>query len=394
MDLFKKCERLDALEKVKASGNYTYFSELTTGQDTQVVINGIDTVMIGSNNYLGLTSHPEVIKAGQDALQKYGSGCSGSRFLNGTLDIHRKLEDELAEFLHKEAVVTFSTGFQSNLAIISSIAGRNDFILCDKENHASIYDACRLSYAKMIRYEHSDMQDLERQLAKIDTTYGGILIVTDGVFSMSGEICKLPEIVKLAKKYGARVMVDDAHGLGVLGEHGRGTAEHFGLENEVDIYMGTFSKSLASLGGYMASTKEVVEYVKHTSRPFIFSASITPASVECARKSLEILKRESQRVKNLAEISAYMRQLLKQNGVKIIESTTPIIPIFTYDDAKTFAACKMLMERGVYVNPVISPAVPVGSSLLRTSYTATHTKAQMEYACKQIAQVLKQLDCI
>lgn len=394
MDLFKKCERLDALEKVKASGNYTYFSELTTGQDTQVVINGIDTVMIGSNNYLGLTSHPEVIKAGQDALQKYGSGCSGSRFLNGTLDIHRKLEDELAEFLHKEAVVTFSTGFQSNLAIISSIAGRNDFILCDKENHASIYDACRLSYAKMIRYEHSDMQDLERQLAKIDTTYGGILIVTDGVFSMSGEICKLPEIVKLAKKYGARVMVDDAHGLGVLGEHGRGTAEHFGLENEVDIYMGTFSKSLASLGGYMASTKEVVEYVKHTSRPFIFSASITPASVECARKSLEILKREPQRVKNLAEISAYMRQLLKQNGVKIIESTTPIIPIFTYDDAKTFAACKMLMERGVYVNPVVSPAVPVGSSLLRTSYTATHTKAQMEYACKQIVQVLKQLDCI
>lgn len=394
MDLFKKCEHLEQLEKVKQSGAYTYFSELTTGQDTQVVINGVDTVMIGSNNYLGLTSHPEVIQAGKDALDKYGSGCSGSRFLNGTLDIHRLLEEELATFLHKEAVITFSTGFQSNLAIISSIAGRNDYILCDKENHASIYDACRLSYAKMIRFEHSDMEDLERQLQKIDTTYGGILIVTDGVFSMSGEICKLPEIVKLARKYGARVMVDDAHGLGVLGEHGRGTAEYFGLEDEVDIYMGTFSKSLASLGGYMASTKNVVEYVKHTSRPFIFSASITPASVACARKSLEILSREPQRVRNLENISTYMRKLLKEKGVKIIESTTPIIPIFTYDDLKTFKACKMLMERGVYVNPVVSPAVPVGQSLLRTSYTATHTKKQMEYASEKIAEVLKELGCI
>ena len=394
MDLFKKCEHLEQLEKVKQSGAYTYFSELTTGQDTQVVINGVDTVMIGSNNYLGLTSHPEVIQAGKDALDKYGSGCSGSRFLNCTLDIHRLLEEELATFLHKEAVITFSTGFQSNLAIISSIAGRNDYILCDKENHASIYDACRLSYAKMIRFEHSDMEDLERQLQKIDTTYGGILIVTDGVFSMSGEICKLPEIVKLARKYGARVMVDDAHGLGVLGEHGRGTAEYFGLEDEVDIYMGTFSKSLASLGGYMASTKKVVEYVKHTSRPFIFSASITPASVACARKSLEILSREPQRVRNLENISTYMRKLLKEKGVKIIESTTPIIPIFTYDDLKTFKACKMLMERGVYVNPVVSPAVPVGQSLLRTSYTATHTKKQMEYASEKIAEVLKELGCI
>ena len=394
MDLFKKCEHLEQLEKVKQSGAYTYFSELTTGQDTQVVINGVDTVMIGSNNYLGLTSHPEVIQAGKDALDKYGSGCSGSRFLNGTLDIHRLLEEELATFLHKEAAITFSTGFQSNLAIISSIAGRNDYILCDKENHASIYDACRLSYAKMIRFEHSDMEDLERQLQKIDTTYGGILIVTDGVFSMSGEICKLPEIVKLARKYGARVMVDDAHGLGVLGEHGRGTAEYFGLEDEVDIYMGTFSKSLASLGGYMASTKNVVEYVKHTSRPFIFSASITPASVACARKSLEILSREPQRVRNLENISTYMRKLLKEKGVKIIESTTPIIPIFTYDDLKTFKACKMLMERGVYVNPVVSPAVPVGQSLLRTSYTATHTKKQMEYASEKIAEVLKELGCI
>jgi len=306
--------------------------------------------------------------------------------------LHVKLEDKLAKFLNKEQVVTFSTGFQSNLAIISAIAGRNDFIVCDRENHASIYDACRLSFAKMLRYNHSDMQDLERVLNSIDTTNGGILIVTDGVFSMSGEICKLPEIVALAKKYGARVMVDDAHGLGVLGEHGRGTAEHFGLEDEVDIYMGTFSKSLASLGGYMASTKKVAEFVKHNSRPFIFSASITPASVACALKSLEILEREPQRIKNLSEISCYMRSLLKERGVKIIESTTPIIPIFTYDDLITFKACKLLQERGVYVNPVVSPAVPVGQSMLRTSYTATHTKKQMDIAADKIAEVLKELN--
>ena len=391
MDLFKKCEKLENVDRAIENNVYPYFTQLTSGQDTEVMMNGIKTVMIGSNNYLGLTSDKRVIKAGVEALEKYGSGCSGSRFLNGTLDLHVQLESALAKFLHKEAVLTFSTGFQSNLAIISSIAGRNDFILCDKENHASIYDACRLSYAKMLRYNHSDMEDLERQLKTIDTTYGGILIVTDGVFSMSGEICKLPEIVKLAKQYGARVMVDDAHGLGVLGKHGRGTAEHFGLEDDVDIYMGTFSKSLASLGGYMAATADVVKYVKHTSRPFIFSASITPASVACALKSLEILEQEPERVEHLNFISAYMRKLLKEKGIKIIESTTPIIPIFTYDDIATFKACKMLQEKGVYVNPVVSPAVPVGESMLRTSYTATHTKEQIEFAAEKIAEVMKEL---
>ena len=393
MDLFKKCQTYkEYLDGVKESGLYPYFHELSSGQDTEVIMSGRETIMIGSNNYLGLTSHPDVVKAGIEALQKYGSGCSGSRFLNGTLDIHIKLENELAEFLHKEAVVTFSTGFQSNLGIISAIAGRNDYILCDKENHASIYDACRLSYAKMLRYNHSDMEDLERQLQTVPET-AGILIVTDGVFSMSGEICKLPEIVKLAKKYGARIMVDDAHGLGVLGAHGRGTAEHFGLENEVDIYMGTFSKSLASLGGYMASSKEVVDYVRHNSRPFIFSASITPASVACARKALEILKNEPQRVQALRDISDYMREGLKANGVKIIEiDSTPIIPIYTYDDEKSFKACKLLLERGVYVNPVVTPATPPGQALLRTSYTATHTKEQMDKAIKAIVEVLKILD--
>ncbi len=389
MDLFAKCEHLDNVKKAKEAGIYPYFHQLNSKQGPQVVMEGKDIIMIGSNNYLGLTSHSEVIEAGIKALEQFGSGCSGSRFLNGTLSTHVELERELADFLKKEDAVTFSTGFQSNLGIISAIAGRTDYILCDKENHASIYDGCRLSFARMLRYNHSDMEDLERQLKNIDTTHSGILIVTDGVFSMGGDICKLPEIVALAKKYGARVMVDDAHGLGVLGKHGRGTAEHFGLEDEVDIYMGTFSKSLASIGGYMAAKKEVCEYVRHVSRPFIFCASITPASVACARKALEILKREPERVKNLRDISAYMRARLKANNVNIIESQTPIIPIYTYEDEKAFLACKLLFERGVYVNPVVSPATPVGQALLRTSYTATHTTEQMDKAIEKIVEVLK-----
>ena len=393
MDLFEKChnEFMQMVNDLKEKELYPYFTPLTSGQDTQVIMNGKDTVMIGSNNYLGLTNHPDVIKAGVEAIEKYGAGCSGSRFLNGTLDQHILLEKELAEFLHKEDVVTFSTGFQSNLGIISAICGRNDVIVGDKENHASIYDACRLSYAKLLRYEHADMEDLERQLKSIPEDKG-ILIVTDGVFSMGGDIAKLPEIVALAKKYGARVMVDDAHGLGVLGEHGRGTAEHFGLEDEVDIYMGTFSKSLASLGGYMAASKEVIEFVRNNSRPFIFSASITPASVACARASLKILSEHPERVKALREVSDYMRKGLKAKGIKIIEAETPIIPIYTYTNDRTFLACKMLQEKGVYVNPCISPAVPVGQSILRTSYTATHTHEQLDRAINAIAEVMEELD--
>ncbi len=394
MDLFDKCSKHEQLNKAKKSGLYPYFHMLFSKQDTEVNMEGKPVIMIGSNNYLGLTSDERVIKAGKDALDKYGSGCSGSRFLNGTLDAHVELEKELAEFLHKEDCVTFSTGFQSNLAIISAIAGHNDYILCDRENHASIYDGCKLSYAKMIRYKHSNMQDLESQLAKLDLTKSGALIVTDGVFSMSGEIAKLPEIVQIAKKYGARVMVDDAHGLGVLGEGGRGTAEYFGLENEVDIIMGTFSKSLASLGGYMVAKKEVCEYIRHASRPFIFSASITPASVACARESLRILKNEPERVKNLNDVAKYMRDRLKEKGVAIIESTTPIIPIYVYDDLKAYLACKLLLERGVYVNPVVSPATPVGQALLRTSYTATHTKEQLDIASNKIAEVLEILKTV
>ena len=386
MDLFKKCYDFTQVKEAVEAGIYPYFHALQSGQDTIVSMEGRRTIMIGSNNYLGLTSDPRVKEAAIKAVEKYGSGCSGSRFLNGTLDLHLELENALAEFLNKEACITFSTGFQSNLGIISAIAGRNDVILCDKENHASIYDACRLSYATMIRYKHSDMEDLEKALKEIPESKG-ILIVTDGVFSMGGEICKLPEIVELAKKYGARVMVDDAHGLGVLGEHGRGTAEHFGLEDEVDILMGTFSKSLASLGGYMAASAEVISYVKHTSRPFIFSASIPPANVASAICALDILKNEPQRVQKLKDIADYMRGLLRERNIPMNETETPIIPIMTYDDTRTFILCRELLNEGVYVNPVISPAVPQGFSMIRTSYTATHTRELMEEAADIFAKV-------
>lgn len=325
MDLFQKCSDYTAAKEVMAAGVYPYFHHLETRQDTEVVMEGQNIIMIGSNNYQGLTSDSRVIKAAEEALIKYGSGCSGSRFLNGTLALHIELEEKLAEFLNKEAAITFSTGYQSNLGIISAIAGRNDYIVCDKENHASIYDACRLSYAKMVRYEHSNMQDLDKVLSEIPDNKG-ILIVTDGVFSMGGDICNLPEIVELAEKYGARVMVDDAHGLGVIGERGRGTAEYFNLEDKVDIIMGTFSKSLASLGGYMAASEDVIHYVKHNSRPFMFSASIPPSNAAAALAALEIIEQEPQRMKDLLRISDYMRKGLRKINIPILESPDPFAP--------------------------------------------------------------------
>ncbi|MFA6692702.1 MAG: pyridoxal phosphate-dependent aminotransferase family protein [Acholeplasmataceae bacterium] len=391
MDLFKKIYAYDTANKAKAAGYYPYFHELTSKQDTVVHMEGKEVIMIGSNNYLGLTSHPEVIQAAVDATLKYGTGVSGSRFLNGTLNLHKEFEVELAEFLHKEDCTIFSTGFQSNLGIISAIAGRNDIIFSDKENHASIYDGTRLSYAEVIRFEHSDMKDLEEKLAKAPENKGK-LIITDGVFSMSGEIAKLPEIIKLAKKYEARVMVDDAHGLGVMGAYGRGTAEHFGLENEVDIIMGTFSKSLASLGGYVAASHEVVDFIRHNSRPYIFSAAIPAANTAAALQALRILKREPERVKALHDISEYMRQGLKAKGLKIRDSKTPIIPIYTFMPMRTMIACNKLFEQGVYVNPVIPPATPIGECLIRTSYTATHTKEQIDQAIERISEVLASLE--
>ena len=394
MDLFDKCKEFTIVDELVSRDIYPYFHALETKQDTEVVMEGKNEIMLGSNNYLGLTSHPEIIEAGVNALKTFGSGCSGSRFLNGTTKLHLALEKELAEFLHKEDCVTFSTGFQTNLGIISCIVGRNDYIIGDKENHASIYDGCKLSYSKkLLRYNHSDMEDLERQLKSIPLD-AGKLIITDGVFSMGGDICKLPEIVSLARKYNARVMVDDAHALGVIGEGGRGTASHFNLENEVDIIMGTFSKSLASIGGYMVASREVCNYVKHNSRPYVFCASITPASVECARTALKIIKREPERIKRLNDIASLARKRLKEKGVDIRDSEAPIIPINTYDNETTFIACKKLFENGVYVNPVISPAVPIGQSIIRTSYMATLTDEQIERATDIIARVMEELNLL
>jgi 8-amino-7-oxononanoate synthase len=391
MDIFKKCYNFDTAKKARESGYYPYFHELTSKQDTVVIMEDKEMIMIGSNNYLGLTSHEEVIKASIDATNKYGTGVSGSRFLNGTLDLHKQLEKELAAFLNKEDCAIFGTGFQSNLAIISAIAGRNDIVFSDKENHASIYDGIKLSYAESVRYQHNDMQDLENKLAKADPKKGKI-IITDGVFSMSGDIAKLPEIVALAKQYKARVMVDDAHGFGVMGPTGRGTAEHFGLEAEVDMIMGTFSKSLASLGGYLVADRDIVDFVQHTSRPYIFSAALPPANTAAALAALNILKREPERVKALHDIADYMREGLKAKGVKVKDSKTPIIPIYTYTTMRTILACNKLFENGVYVNPVLPPATPIGECLIRTSYTATHTKAQMDIAMDKIVAVLKELE--
>lgn len=393
MSLFTKCAKFTEAKEVQAMGLYPYFYELQSQQDVEVIMEGKRRIMLGSNNYLGLTADEGVKEASIAATKKYGSGCSGSRFLNGTLNLHTQLERELAEFLHTEAVLTFSTGFQANLGIISSLCGRGDYIISDKENHASIYDGSKLSYAKHLRFNHSDMQDLERVLANIPED-AGKLIITDGVFSMTGDICQLPEIVELKKKYNAQVMVDDAHGLGVIGVGGRGTASYFGLEDEVDITMGTFSKSLASLGGYMATSQVVADYVRHHSRPFIFSASITPASCAGALKSLDILRLHPEKVDRLAQLAAYMKQALNSRNIKIKQSPTPIIPIYTNDMITTLTVNKMLFEAGVYVNPVLPPATPPSECLLRVSLMATHTEALIDEAVNIIEAVLKEANLV
>ncbi len=389
MDLFEKLKPNALAQEAKEKGIYPYFHALETRQDIEVVMEGKRRIMLGSNNYLGLTSNPEVIAAGKAALDKYGSGCSGSRFLNGTLRLHLELEEELADFLHKEAVVTFPSGFQSNLGIISALVGRHDFVICDRENHASIYDGCRLSQATMLRYRHNDMDDLEKKLQEVPHT-AGCLIVTDGVFSMGGDIADLPNIVRLARQYGARIMVDDAHGLGVLGDGGRGTASHFGLEKDVDIYMGTFSKSLASLGGYIAASRDIADYVRHSSRPFIFAASIPPASCACALASLRILKKEPQRVQRLHDISKYVQRGFTERGIPHKLTEVPIVPIYTHDPENTLLMAKKAYDGGVYVNPVLPPATPMTECLLRTSYMATHTNAILDEAMDILAKVLKE----
>ena len=388
MDLFAKCYAPSMADQYREKGIYPYFRALETRQGPEVVMEGKRRIMLGSNNYLGLTSCPEVVEAGVRALEEFGTGCSGSRFLNGTLTLHLELEDELARFLRKEAVMTFSTGFQSNLGIISALVGRSDYMILDRENHASIYDGTRLSFGKMLRYRHGDMADLERCLQQVPDT-AGALVITDGVFSMGGDIADLPSIVRLAKQYGARVMVDDAHGLGTIGEGGRGTASHFGLEREVDVYMGTFSKSLASLGGYMAADARVVDYVRHNSRPFIFSASIPPASCATALAALRYLEAHPELPKRLGDLSDHFRAALKARGLAIRESRTPIVPIFTYQAERTLHIAKDLYENGVYVNTVLPPAAPADGCMLRTSLMATHTEALLDEAADVLQRVLE-----
>ncbi len=387
-DLFEKCDQYTLANDYKAMGLFPYFRPLDSRQDTEVVMEGRRRIMLGSNNYLGLTVNPRVMKAEMDAVEQYGTGCSGSRFLNGTLRLHLDFEQELREFLRKEDILTFGTGFQSNLGVISCIAGKGDYIICDRENHASIYDGCRLSYAKMLRYHHADMAHLERLLKQVPED-AGCLIVTDGVFSMGGDIAKLPDIVELARKYGAKVMVDDAHALGVLGEGGRGTASHFGLENEVDLTVGTFSKSLASLGGFAVGSHRAIDFIRHNSRPYIFSASMPPANVAAAHAALRELKENPGLVDRLQHISAYMRQKLLERDVKIILSETPIIPIYTYEPLPTLQISSELFDEGVYVNSTLPPACAPHECLLRCSLMASHTEALVDEAVDILCKVLR-----
>ena len=396
MDIFSKCYEWDKADEARASGLYPYFHKLESRQDVEVVMEGRRRIMLGSNNYLGLTICPEVVEAGVRALEKYGTGCSGSRFLNGTLDLHLELEDALARFLGKDACLTFGTGFQSNAGIISALVGMHDYVICDRENHASIYAGCQLSFGKLLRFRHNDMDDLESCLKRVPEECGA-LVVVDGVFSMGGDLSNLPAVMRLAKAYGARVMVDDAHGLGVLGPGGRGTAFHFGLEKDVDIFMGTFSKSLASLGGYVAGDAKVIDYIRHNSRPFIFSAAMPPANTAVALAALRRLEAHPELPVRLKELSEYARAGFAARGIRIRESAmgvpTPIVPLYTYTMEATLTAVRRIYEAGVYVNPVLPPATPEGECLLRTSYMASHTEALLDEAMDRIASVMAAQVC-
>jgi len=370
MNILDKCyEYNPKLDLEKMGIKYPFSKVLSGKQGSVVTINGKREIMLGSNNYLGMTFNERVIEAAKKANDKYGTGCSGSRFLNGTMDLHLELEEKLSNFLNKEAAITFSTGFQSNLGVISALVGRKDYIFCDKENHASIYDACKLSGANLIRYKHNDMLELESKLQNCPND-SGKLIVTDAVFSMGGDLCNLPKLSDLAKKFNALLVIDDAHGLGTIGDGGRGTADYYKLNHMVDIIIGTFSKSLGSLGGFAVGKSEVINYIRHVSRPYIFSASMPPSNVAAALEALNILETEPEKVDNLKFIAKYMSSGLKKKNIDIRETITPIIPIMTYDYFKTFKVAESLFEQGVYVNPVVSPAVFKNQCLLRTSYTS------------------------
>ena len=376
MDIFSKCSEFTQAREAIAQGVYPYFLPLDENEGTEVVYHGHRLIMCGSNNYLGLTTHPRLKKAACEAIERYGTSCTGSRFLNGTLSIHHQLENELAEWVGKEAALVFSTGMQANLGAISAIVGRGDYVILDKDDHASIVDGARLGYGKIERYVHNDMAHLEKVLQSLPADVSK-LIVVDGLFSMEGDIAPLPEIVPLAKKYGARLMVDDAHAMGVLGG-GRGTAAHFGMNEGVDLIMSTFSKSFASLGGFVAGDENVIHYIKHFARSLIFSASIPASNTVAALTALQIMREEPERIDRVNAIGDRMRKAYTQLGFNIGHSVTPIVPILIGDNDLTFLMWKNLFENGVFVNPVISPAVAPGHQLLRTSYMATHTDEQLD----------------
>ncbi|MCC9138598.1 aminotransferase class I/II-fold pyridoxal phosphate-dependent enzyme [Pontibacter silvestris] len=384
----EKSAAYKAAERAKAEGAYPYFRSIESAQDTEVIIEGKKVLMFGSNAYLGLTNHPKVKEAATRAIEVYGTGCAGSRFLNGTLDIHLELENRLAEYVGKDAALVFSTGFQVNLGVISSLTGRNDYIILDEFNHASIIDGSRLSFSKVLKYKHNDMKDLEQKLSKlpIDAIK---LIVVDGVFSMEGDIVKLPELVALAERYGGSIMVDDAHGLGVIGEQGAGTASHFGLTDQVDLIMGTFSKSFASLGGFIASDHDTIQYLKTHARSLIFSASMSPASVASTIAALDIIQSEPERLEQLWDNTRYAIKLLQEEGLELGPTESPIIPIYIRDNDKTFQVTRVLQDNGVFVNPVVAPAVPADSTLIRLSIMATHTFSQIEEAVTKISHAFK-----
>jgi len=393
MDVFDKCNEYSRSSLAKEAGVYTYFREITSAQDPVVIHNDQDLVMLGSNNYLGLTNHPEVKDAAAMALAMYGTGCAGSRLLNGTLDLHVKLENRLAEFLGREAALIFATGFQVNLGVLSCILGRSDIAFLDSLDHACIIDGCRLSFGRSFKFRHNDMEDLERKLENAPRDKGK-LIVVDGVFSMEGDVANLPVIMELKEQFGARVMVDDAHGLGVFGEHGRGTAEHFGCEKGVDLLMGTFSKALATVGGFIAGEASVLDYIKHNARTQIFSAAPPPASVAAAAKALELVEREPERRKQLWENTHYMKYELENLGFDTGQTASPVIPLVIGEDLNAFVMTKRLEEEGVFVNPVVSPAVPAGRAMIRTSYMATHTREHLDFALEKIAKVGHELEVI
>ena len=378
-------------QKVKALGLYPYFRVLESGQDKEVKINGKNVLMFGSNNYLGLTSHPKIKEAAIKAISKYGSGTAGSRFLNGTLDIHLELEEKLAKFVGKEEAITFSTGFQTNLGAISGLTTRNDCIIIDEQDHASLIDGTRLSFAKVFKYKHNDMESLESVLAKRNGDFDVKFIILDGVFSMEGDIAKLDKVVELAEKYGASILLDDAHGLGVLGENGKGTASHFGVTDKVEVITGTFSKSLATVGGFIAASKEVINLLKHTSRSFIFSASLPPAAAASVIAALEIIEQEPEIIDNLWKNTAFSIEMFNHYNINIGNSETPIIPVYIGDNEKTFMLTKMLLDENIFVNPVISPAVPPDHALIRFSLMATHSKEQIEYTIKKVVKTGKKL---